>query len=260
MCASFSLSPFLPHPPVGSVHLVWVHPVLWPSLPSLLLLHHWSGCHCHILEVRQGDRGWGDVMWQSCDSSYPCRLHSINKLDLNVSVTVMCLHLTKLSLLYPCEHSPSTVTSAILPLCSTFLTSFVLLRLLVFDHTPSLTWSRLLSYSGLLLVGLLLSVDTFVSPLWASLTHTLPSSASLIGDSSFTDSVDIFLVFLLLFSYSLFIYLFILSLIVWEFFIIFFFFCCFFCFCFCLLFNYSLFICLFIYLLLEFFACMCTEC
>jgi len=115
-------------------------------------------------------------------SLFAIRLHSVGKLSLNTSLTIMCLHLTKLSLFYPCEHSLSMLTSTVLPLCSTFLTSFVLLRLFVFDHTPFLRWSQLLAYSGLLLVGLLLSVDTFLSPMWASLTHTLPTGASQLGE------------------------------------------------------------------------------
>lgn len=94
----------------------------------------------------------------------------------------MCLHMTKLSLLFPCAHSPSPLTSSLLPFCSTFITSYLLLRLLLFDHTPSLGLGQLLTYSALLLVGLLLSVDTILSPIWASLTHSLPSSASLLGN------------------------------------------------------------------------------
>ena len=109
------------------------------------------------------------------------RLHSIGRLELHFSLAIMCLHLTKLCLLYPCPHSPTPLTSSLLPLCSTFLTSFLLIRLFLFDHSPRLSGGRLLVYSAMLLVGLLLSVDTFVSPLWASLTHTLPSSASLVG-------------------------------------------------------------------------------
>jgi hypothetical protein len=93
----------------------------------------------------------------------------------------MSMHITKLSLLFPCAHSTSPITTSLLPACSTFLTSFLLLRLLIFDHTPSLGSSQLLIYSGLLLVGSLLSVDAVFSPLWASLTHSLPSSSNLLG-------------------------------------------------------------------------------
>ena len=60
---------------------------------------------------------------------------------------------------------------------------------------------QILIYSGLLLVGLLLSVDSVLSPLWASLTHHLPSTANLVGEentSAVTDNQN-----LLLFSPSL---------------------------------------------------------
>lgn len=110
------------------------------------------------------------------------RLQSVGKLSLGVGLSSMCLHLTKLSLLFPCAHSPSPLTASLLPFFSTFLTSHLLLRLLVFEHTPPLEVGRLLTYSGLLFVGLLLSVDTILSPIWTSLTHTLPSSANLLGN------------------------------------------------------------------------------
>lgn len=98
-----------------------------------------------------------------------------------VCLVSICVHVTKLSLLFPCAHSPSPISDSLLPLCSTFLTSFLMLRLLLRDRTPFLGWGQLLVYSGLLFVGLLLSVDTVLSPIWASLTHNLPSTPSLLG-------------------------------------------------------------------------------
>lgn len=109
------------------------------------------------------------------------RLYVVGRLSLTVSLVAMCMHVTKLSLLFPCAHSSSPLAASLLPCCSTFLTSFLLLRLLLFDHTPSLGSGQLLTYSALILVGLLLSVDTILSPIWASLTHSLPSSPSLLA-------------------------------------------------------------------------------
>ncbi len=40
---------------------------------------------------------------------------------------------------------------------------------------------QLLVHSSLLLVGLLLSIDSLLTPLWATLTHRLPSSATIVG-------------------------------------------------------------------------------
>ena len=37
-------------------------------------------------------------------------------------------------------------------------------------------------HSGLLVIGLLVSWDAILVPLWASLTHQLPSTASLVGN------------------------------------------------------------------------------
>ena len=41
---------------------------------------------------------------------------------------------------------------------------------------------QLLVHSGLLVIGLLVSWDAILVPLWASLTHQLPSTASLVGN------------------------------------------------------------------------------
>ena len=117
----------------------------------------------------------------SLPSLPPSRLHTVGKLPLTTCLLSMCVHVTKLSLLFPCAHSPSPLTSSLLPFCSTFITSYLVLRLFLFDHASSLGSGQLLAYSGLLFVGLLLSVDTILSPIWASLTHSLPTSASLLG-------------------------------------------------------------------------------
>ena len=112
----------------------------------------------------------------------PHRLHMVGKLSLSTCLMSMSVHVTKLSLLFPCAHSPSPLTSSLLPCCSSFITSYLILRLLLADRTPQALGSgQLLVFSALLLVGLLLSVDTILSPIWASLTHSLPSSASLLG-------------------------------------------------------------------------------
>lgn len=121
-----------------------------------------------------------DHMLHMLTTCSTCRLHVVGKLPLTTCLVSICLHVTKLCLLFPCTHSPSPLTTSLLPICSTFLTSYLLLRLLLFDHT-SLGSGQLLVYSGLLFVGLLLSVDTSLSPIWASLTHSLPSNAGLLG-------------------------------------------------------------------------------
>ena len=111
------------------------------------------------------------------------RLHMVGKLPLTLCLFSMSVHVTKLSLLFPCAHSPSPLTSSLLPCCSTFITSFLILRLVLADRSPhGLSWVQLMVYSVLLFVGLLLSVDTILSPIWASLTHSLPSNASLLGN------------------------------------------------------------------------------
>ena len=64
--------------------------------------------------------------------------------------------------------------NCLLPSTSLSLASLLLLLLLLL--------LQLLLYSGLLLVGLLLSLDTLIAPLWATLVHKLPSTASLVGE------------------------------------------------------------------------------
>ena len=65
-----------------------------------------------------------------------------------------------------------------------------------FSSSPFSISPQILIYSGLLLVGLLLSVDSVLSPLWASLTHHLPSTANLVGEentSAVTDNQNLLL-------------------------------------------------------------------
>lgn len=62
-----------------------------------------------------------------------------------------------------------------------FLTSYALLRVLLFTEQGSNSSSHVLVYAGLLSVGLVLSVDTVLTPLWAAATHRDPSGASLVG-------------------------------------------------------------------------------
>ena len=63
---------------------------------------------------------------------------------------------------------------------SIFIVSYSVLRVLLFDEGQSSS-SQLLVYSGLLSIGLILSIDNVFSPLWAAVAHREPSGASLVG-------------------------------------------------------------------------------
>ena len=138
----------------------------------------------------------------------------VGQLRTNSCLFNICLHLTKLSLLLPSSPSPShTFATSLLTAVAIFLISFVVIREMLFEHSSSssqvcgvicdlshslisLSLSLLLSlplslsisyqllvHSGLLVIGLLVSWDAILVPLWASLTHQLPSTASLVGNT-----------------------------------------------------------------------------
>ena len=113
-------------------------------------------------------------------SSY--RLYSINVLPTNSALLSVCVHLTKLSLLLPSSHPHTLTTSTLITTIAIFIISYSLLRVLLFDDQGQSSSSQLLVYSGLLCIGLLLSIDTVLTPLWAAATHREPSGASLVGE------------------------------------------------------------------------------
>ena len=113
-------------------------------------------------------------------SSY--RLYSINVLPTNSALLSVCVHLTKLSLLLPSSHPHTLTTSTLITTIAIFIISYSLLRVLLFDDQGQSSSSQLLVHSGLLCIGLLLSIDTVLTPLWAAATHREPSGASLVGE------------------------------------------------------------------------------
>ena len=111
---------------------------------------------------------------------YVHRLHSIKHLSTNLAVLSLSLHLTKLSFLLPSPHPHTLTTSMLITIISIFIVCYSLLRVLLFDEGQSSS-SQLLVYSGLLSIGLILSIDNVLSPLWAAVAHREASGASLVG-------------------------------------------------------------------------------
>lgn len=109
------------------------------------------------------------------------RLHSIKQLSTNSALLSLSLHLTKLSFLLPSPLPHTLTPTTLVTTISIFITSYSLLRVLLFDEQGQSSSGQLMVYSGLLSIGLILSIDTVLSPLWAVVTHHEPSGASLVA-------------------------------------------------------------------------------
>lgn len=109
------------------------------------------------------------------------RLHTVGLIPINSCLVICSVHMTKLSLLLP--TSPTLLhTSPITNSVAIFLLCFLLLRLSILQsQATSISYGQLLVYCGLFCSGLLLCMDSLLTPLWMSFTHQPPSSASLIA-------------------------------------------------------------------------------
>lgn len=111
------------------------------------------------------------------------RLFVSQRMTSSLSALNVCVHLSKLSLLLPPStlHS-STPSSLVIPSIATVLILYPLLQTVLFEPKRSVSNPELLVYSGLLLVGLFLSVDFVLTPVLSMFTHRLPTTATLLGE------------------------------------------------------------------------------
>ncbi|XP_019849258.1 PREDICTED: uncharacterized protein LOC109580479 [Amphimedon queenslandica] len=103
------------------------------------------------------------------------RLHTVGRLPLPLTILCVCLHVLKLSHFLPDSTSFST-SSSFLSLFGLMLTAVSLLKLF---SSESLSLKLLLSFSIVLAVGLVCSIQLLVVPLLISITHTPPTSSDL---------------------------------------------------------------------------------
>jgi hypothetical protein len=108
------------------------------------------------------------------------RLHVAGYMSSDNCLLLSSLHLTKLSLLLP-SYPYSSPSSPLTTCVALFLLSFLFLRLSLYLPSSPVSPGQLLIFCGTLVSGLLLGVDSLLSPLWLSFTHQPPSSASLIA-------------------------------------------------------------------------------
>ena len=107
---------------------------------------------------------------------FPGRFFLAGHLSTSSCAVGISVHMTKISLLLlPVCSLSSHASSA----AAVFSISFAVLSLLLSEaHCSPL---RLLLLSGVLLLGLLLSLDALLSPIWSLASHSLPSTATLLG-------------------------------------------------------------------------------
>ena len=112
------------------------------------------------------------------------RLHVCQRMSPSLAALNTCVHLGKLSLLIPpTSLHPSTLSLPLVPSIATTLILYPLLQTILFEPKRSISSPQLLVYSGLLLVGLFLSLDFILTPVLAAFTHRLPTTATLLGES-----------------------------------------------------------------------------
>eukprot|EP00731_Ephydatia_muelleri_P028556 Em0020g200a len=110
------------------------------------------------------------------------RLHMCQRMSPSLAALNTCVHLGKLSLLIPpTSLHPSTLSLPLVPSIATTLILYPLLQTILFEPKRSISSPQLLVYSGLLLVGLFLSLDFILTPVLAAFTHRLPTTATLLA-------------------------------------------------------------------------------
>ena len=110
------------------------------------------------------------------------RLHVCQRMSPSLAALNTCVHLGKLSLLIPpTSFHPSTLSLSLVPSIATTLILFPLLHTILFEPKKSVSSPQLLVYSGILLVGLFLSLDFILTPVLTMFTHTLPTTSTLLA-------------------------------------------------------------------------------